>query len=276
MPGVEYLPERHSIAVEPPPVASDGVTERALSYFVTGLPRTGSSMLVEALNDTRRLGVVDEYFWRLRQPAIAAQLAVREPGVDFENYFAAVLRHGTTSNGVFGAKLFWAHLTDLVSHLSEMDQFHDLSADQCFQAAFGPDIRFIRLVRNLTRVTISLWRADLTNAWIRIDGDPVPPPPADLDVWAVSRLHGELHGAEVGWNSFLALLGAPVLEVRYSAIVADVNRVVDQIGEFLHVPLATTAHVPRLRRQADATTERFIAEWVERTGGCAVCEPYID
>src|SRR5882757_2118397 len=97
------------------------------SYLVCATPRSGSTLLCEALNSTGVAGVAEEYFEALRQtghprrpqeyfkgvddPTIAEHLGeyarADDTGTDplwsrkdYEPYFESVLEKGTTPNGV--------------------------------------------------------------------------------------------------------------------------------------------------------------------------------
>jgi LPS sulfotransferase NodH len=100
--------------------------ERA--YLVCATPRSGSTLLCELLKGTGVAGRPAEYFETLRStgfprqprqyfqgvPEVQTLLPEVDPGTP-ERQFAwdAVLRAGTTPNGVFGAKVMWSHLEDL-------------------------------------------------------------------------------------------------------------------------------------------------------------------
>jgi LPS sulfotransferase NodH len=112
------------------------------SYLVCATPRSGSTLLCEALKTTRVAGRPEEYFEAvpatgrpprpedylegLDDPAahalVAAAHAPEPPPYSslagiarYDEHLARVRAWGTTRNGVFGAKLMWDHVGWLVS-----------------------------------------------------------------------------------------------------------------------------------------------------------------
>src|SRR5580700_5621827 len=116
-----------------------------LSYLVCATPRSGSTLLCYALNETGVAGHPEEYFEALsrsglprrpheyfdphRHANIVERLAFREmpDGMakpnplwhpdTYDQYLAWALAEGTTPNGVFGAKLMWGYLGDFAELL---------------------------------------------------------------------------------------------------------------------------------------------------------------
>src|ERR671917_2614911 len=115
------------------------VPEPRVSYLVCATPRSGSTLLCEALSgtglagrpaeyfeamyDTRLPRRPTDYFEGLRAIPAASFLADQLPteggearealsqAATYRDYLAWVLRTGTTPNGVFGAKLMWGTST---------------------------------------------------------------------------------------------------------------------------------------------------------------------
>jgi LPS sulfotransferase NodH len=242
-------------------------------YLLVGWPRTGTSLLAEALTSTRRLGRVHEYFWRLVEPMHAEELALPTPSDEtYAPYLEAALQHGTTENGVFGAKLFWAHAVDLVRRTALIPDFAHLNSLERLWAPFGGDLRLVFIRRNCLRSALSLWRAEVSGEWgRRPDALAAQPPPA-LDVFRISELHADIHAADIGWQSVLRASTPPVLELAYDDIVADLSAAVSAIAEFVDVNARPDVDlVPTYVRQADDVTDRLEADWVKATGGCERC-----
>lgn len=243
------------------------------SVLLVGWPRTGSSLLAEAMTATGRLGRVNEYFWRLQEPRHAADLGRDTPTDEiYEPYMDAVLRSGTTSNGVFGGKLFWAHAIDLVRRTKLMDDLSSLESIERLWAPFG-DVRLVLIRRRCLRSALSLWRAEVTDEWGRVPGAPAPERPPGLDVWRVSELHADLHAADIGWATVLNASNRSVLELTYDEIAVDLDSALHAVARHAEVDLApdlvaTAAYA----RQADDATDAFERAWTAATGGCRECE----
>src|SRR3954453_18989077 len=99
-----------------------------VAYLVCATQRSGSTLLCELLKGTEVAGVPEEFFEALRATGLPrqprqyfegdapadvvatlppVQLGHAEKPGDFEGWFTYAVQRGTTSNGVFGAKMMW-------------------------------------------------------------------------------------------------------------------------------------------------------------------------
>jgi LPS sulfotransferase NodH len=172
---------------------STSASQPSSSYLVCATPRSGSTLLCEALKDTGVAGVPDEYFEALRHSGlprrpqeyfIGAQdrTILRHLGElstsndqparsrlwarhDYEPFLRWAIEQGTTPNGVFGAKLMWGYFGDFVSLLREIPEYRELPIQELLPAIF-PDLSYVRVVRaNKVRQAVSLWKAVQTATW---------------------------------------------------------------------------------------------------------------
>lgn len=163
------------------------------SYLVCATPRSGSTLVCHALEETGVAGHPEEYFEALRhsgrprrpeeyfqgvedqtirdhlgERAIGAEPPPRSPlwsRAAYDRYLDWAFQTGTTPNGVFGAKLMWGYLNDFVSLLRNIPRFRDLPLAELLPAVF-PQLTFVRVVRaNKLRQAVSLWKAVQTATW---------------------------------------------------------------------------------------------------------------
>src|SRR6476620_5881839 len=183
------------------------------SYLVCATPRSGSTLVCHALEETGVAGRPEEYFEALRHSgrprrpeeyflgvedqSIRDHLGERSVGTDpqprsplwsraaYDRYLEWVFEAGTTPNGIFGAKLMWGYFGDFVSLLRNIPENRDLSLAELLPAVF-PDLTFVRVVRaNKVRQAVSLWKAVQTATWrdqAQRVGDPLAGVPEDSDV----------------------------------------------------------------------------------------------
>ena len=150
-------------------------------------PRSGSTVLCEALAATGVAGRPAEYFEAMydtglpRRPTdyfeglraipAASFLADQLPAeggearealrgaTTYREYLAWVFGAGTTPNGVFGAKLMWGHVDHFVAYLRVLREHAGEPVPQMFAEVF-PALRYVRVVRrDRLRQAVSLWRA---------------------------------------------------------------------------------------------------------------------
>ena len=184
------------------------MTETRSSYLVCATPRSGSTLICQALKTTGVAGRPEEYFEALRHSgrprrpeeyfegvddrSILGHLGERGVGDEpaqrsplwsrtaYDRYLEWAFDIGTTPNGVFGAKLMWGYFGDFVSLLRNVPEYSDLPLADVLDAVF-PDLTFVRVVRaNKVRQAVSLWKAVQTATWRQEgeatgDGDEDPP-----------------------------------------------------------------------------------------------------
>jgi trehalose 2-sulfotransferase len=163
------------------------------SYLVCATPRSGSTLVCHALEETGVAGRPEEYFEALRHSgrprrpeeyflgvedqSIRDHLGERSVGSDpqprsplwsraaYDRYLEWAFEAGTTDNGVFGAKLMWGYFGEFVSLLRNIPEYRDVPLAELMPTVF-PDLTFVRVVRaNKVRQAVSLWKAVQTATW---------------------------------------------------------------------------------------------------------------
>jgi LPS sulfotransferase NodH len=235
-----------------------------ISYLVCATERSGSSLLCELLGATGVAGRPGEpfevrpatgrprqpreYFEGVDDPTILDRLApplAPLPQPDWQTRLRAAVEQGTTSNGVFGAKMMWAYLHDFVAHGEPEEQL-------------GP-LEWVHIARvDKVRQAVSLWRAIQTSQWRAGDRDACVGEPV-FHAGAIAHLKQRLEEHERGWAAWFAERGLSPLEVTYEELSADpaatVRRVLDHLG-LPEVPIPA----PPLDRQSDDLSR----QWAER------------
>ena len=163
------------------------------SYLVCATPRSGSTLVCHALEETGVAGRPEEYFEALRhsgrprrpeeyfagvedqsirdhlgERGIGSEPAPRSPlwsRAAYDRYLEWAFEAGMTPNGVFGAKLMWGYFGDFVSLLRNVPRYRDLPLAELLPTVF-PNVSFIRVVRaSKLRQAVSLWKAVQTATW---------------------------------------------------------------------------------------------------------------
>src|SRR3954454_2248335 len=167
------------------------------SYLVCATPRSGSTLVCHALEETGVAGRPEEYFEALRHSgrprrpeeyflgvedqSIRDHLGERSVGSDppprsplwsraaYDRYLDWAFDTGTTPNGIFGAKLMWGYFGEFVSLLRNIPAYRDVPLAELLPTVF-PDLTFVRVVRaNKVRQAVSLWKAVQTATWRQND-----------------------------------------------------------------------------------------------------------
>ena len=231
------------------------------SYLVCSTPRSGSTLVCEALAQSGVAGRPEEYFEALRHSgrprkpeeyftgvsdaSILDHLSERVVGDDppqrsplwsrtaYDRYLEWVFAAGTTDNGVFGAKLMWGYLGDFVSLLRNVAAYRDLPLADLLPAVF-PDVQFVRVVRaNKVRQAVSLWKAVQTAAWSESHEAPQETPPPyksfleesrpglRFHFRAIEHLLHQILVQEAFWDTFFEHIDTLPILVLYENFAGD-------------------------------------------------------
>jgi trehalose 2-sulfotransferase len=268
------------------------------SYLVCATPRSGSTLLCETLERTgvagrpreyfealKETGVPRrprEYFWGLRSPEVIRLLpadaqidreAERLPTWSRDDYalhLAAVLREGTTANGVFASKLMWSYFNDFLELMRGIPRFGGMGDGSLLNAAF-PEVRYVFVSRSdKVRQAVSLWRALQTWVWRKGEGqgsqEPLPERRAVYSFDAIDHLLDQLRRHEDAWRGFFFRIGQQPLSLFYEDVAGDLEGSVGRVLNMLGVerpPTATATGKPAMSRQSDELSESWVQNYLE-------------
>lgn len=216
----------------------------SVEYMLAAIPRSGSTHLAIELWRTGMMGAPLEYPNPPFRDAIRKRLGVRNAIVP---YWRALKRVRTSSNGVFGFKMFIGNY------------MHYSREDPKLLREIAPPKAVFLTRSNLVAQAVSYSKAMRSGAWfhgVRERGKPVYD--ADRIRECILRIQYQIDF----WNEVFALTGATVHHVTYEALVDDRDAVMQDVAEFLGVKLDPKAVIdlPRMRVQRNAES----AAWVER------------
>jgi LPS sulfotransferase NodH len=242
-------------------------------YLVCANPRVGSTLFCEVLKATGLAGWITEPFdpeaegrlrteWRFDAPSRAS-------------FIQQAVTRSRTPNGVGGAKIMWVDMDGFLSDLVAFENLRQLASGvERFAGAFG-ECRAVHLSRrNKVRAAISYWLASTTGEWFWYSGASRRPPPEEPDLWTISRLHAEMHAAEIGWPLLLkaahinskTIFYEDWIEDPIAGVFAIANKhLAAQLEPSMQIKVALPA------RQADERTDQIETQWVDLTGGCPSC-----
>jgi LPS sulfotransferase NodH len=261
------------------------------SYLICATPRSGSTLLCEALINTGLAGRPEEYFESLkgsgrpRRPLeyftgmedteLIALLGGSEgpppaytTDTDYGEYLARTIEQATTPNGVFGAKVMWGYLDDFVSNLRTISQYSHLPVPQLFAAIF-PNLHYITVIRrDKVRQAVSLWKAIQTQAW-KLDEDEHPGEqshhqPLTFNFAAIDHLKRQLEVDEAAWQQFFIQNNITPFTVIYEDFVSAYEETALQILRYLDIAIPDRPFsARRMKQQADALSEQWIQRYHE-------------
>jgi LPS sulfotransferase NodH len=274
-----------------------------LSYLVCATPRSGSTLLCHALDQTGVAGHPEEYFEALRQSGlprrpreyfdperhanIVERLAFREmpdgtgtpsplwhPDT-YDRYLSWALEEGTTPNGVFGAKLMWGYLGDFAELLRGIDGMAGRPLPELLERSF-PGLRYIQITRrDKVRQAVSLWKAVQTQAWRQEPGEEEQAAVEPLFSFrAINYLVRLLTAHDASWDAYFLGLGYEPLKVSYEELAESTEAVVRRVLDHLAIPAPERVlETPRLSVQADEMSERWVRRVKDHLAALETPEP---
>lgn len=244
------------------------------SYLLCTVPRSGSWLLADLLEQTDLAGRPEEYF----RPDHRIQWS-REWGIPvkapYGRYVGAALANTATGNGVFGAKTHWYQFEWFTGELRALPGADPAATDEALIEQWLPRPHYVHLRREDTvRQAISYYLATYSDMWFHLAGEdegtgadrfirPVPMP--ERPDWGHVRfLENAVISHEQRWAGFFARSGIVPLDIRYEDMAGDYEKTVRRVLDFIGVPLAATAPLPRprLKKQASEATERLVREYL--------------
>jgi trehalose 2-sulfotransferase len=265
------------------------------SYLICSTPRTGSSLLCDALTATGVAGRPEEYFQfrartgfprrpqeyfeGARDAEIFEILGPRTRVEDdesrydpsrfkrYEDYLAWALQEGTTRNGVFGAKVMWGYFNGFVTGLRWAVPGSQRLAVCDLAPSVFPNLRYLSMTRqDKVRQAVSLWRALQTWSWSSHQEAAVGTGHLVYSHAAIAHLIRDIEAHEFEWRAYFRECEVEPLTIVYEDFIGRYEETVREILRYLEVPEADTVAItePRRDRQADDLsrlwTDRYRAE----------------
>jgi trehalose 2-sulfotransferase len=249
------------------------------AYLVVATPRSGSTLLCETLRATGVAGVPLEHFEVFRHSSQPRQPLEYFEGVDdpavldllspldprrpdpepAADWWARILAAGTTPNGVWGGKLMWGHVGDLLARTHALDATPPApDLDATLTALLGDDLRLVFVTRpDKVAQAVSLWTAVQTQTWRAGRGTPASE--AAYAFAGIDHLVAQLEDHDAAWRTWFAATGRTPHEVSYDDLAADPAGVVGGVLRFLDLP-DDDVPAPATERQGNARS----LEWAER------------
>lgn len=217
------------------------------------MPRSGSSLLSEALAATGRLATPIEYF---DGTGAYRWLKERWGCQDVADYVRLLHHRRVSAGGLLGAKLHWFHVEELSAELGT----DPLAA---MHLVF-PRARFVHVRRrDRDRQAVSWAVAIHTGRWSEGAGVyPGDAPPPVYDFATIEECRERLVRSDAQWGAFFDGMGATPFVVDYEDLVADRVAAVTAVAEFLGEPMAASeVPPPRLLRQSGEHTEAIVERY---------------
>jgi len=230
----------------------------SITYFICTLPRSGSWLLAESLEQTELAGRPREYFAR-------KFLSEEEEASGYANTLTRIIEQGTTSNGVFGVKFHW-HQFEFAPEVIWPGADGEIPVAVLLEEQFA-NLRYVWLTRrNKARQALSYYRASVTGQWWDIPGvDPESSlsPPAEFDFDQIRHMEDMLLDHEAKWQKYFEENDIDPLVLIYEEFAHDHTIAVREVFSHLGISYPERMDIrPRLLRQSDELTERWLDRYL--------------
>jgi trehalose 2-sulfotransferase len=228
------------------------------SYVICSTPRSGSSLLSEALAGTGCLGTPLEYFDRT---SAHGDLRLRWGCPDMACFVRCLHRYRVGPDGVLGVKLHWFQLADVTAELAANEPARrGYERARAAMERIAPGAALVHVQRHdRDRQAVSWAVAELTGCWERRGSDEVPTVD-DVDPAHIADCRRRIEENERAWAQFFHRTGQPVASVTYEELVADYEASVRRVTSRLGAADATVP-APTLVRQADRRSDALLARY---------------
>lgn len=229
-------------------------------------PRSGSSLLGEALTFARGFGCPLEYFHGGFRPAFAQRWDAHSP----KDYVGALHRHRTDPNGTLSVKLFWGDVALMVGEMAPElgaalgKQDSEALPDQSYRIAHDilcgimPDPIWVTLERrDVIRQAISHVRALRSDRWRGISraGLTLNPPVRYVFPDLLKAVQWA-HSCRLQWRRFFAANGLTPYRVSYESLLVDRDETLLALFRALGNDQAMVPP-PRISKQADGLSDEW-------------------
>jgi trehalose 2-sulfotransferase len=234
------------------------VASPTTSYLICATPRSGSTLLCEALRNTGLAGNPDEYFgpmhirrwdeaWKTKSKA---------------QYLGNVIDRSKGRNGVFGIKVMRVYWKNVIDFLREATNLAEYSENELLTQCF-PGLRYIWITRrDKVRQAISWMKFLQGSAWYWEDDQPQEIESLEFRPEVIREFILQTTRHETAWLEFFGRNEIQPYIVVYEDFVTTYETVAKGIIDYLGIPHSEEIVFGerRLKKQADMLTE----EWVQR------------
>ncbi len=203
------------------------------SYIICSLPRSGSTLLGAALAKTGLAGNPQEFFKEETLAVWKGRFDLPQD-VPLSECVSRVVAATRTDNGVFGQKIMWYQLEDIISGLkTNLPQLQNLTM-QSLLAEFFPDVKMIFIRReDRLKQAISLFKSVQSNVWHNNREFRIEERGLRFDYFDINALMRNLEEQELNWKTFLKNGNFDFYEITYEILIGDYDKTLNEILDFL-------------------------------------------
>jgi trehalose 2-sulfotransferase len=228
------------------------------------MPRSGTHLLAEALQNTGCAGKPDEYLICDHEGRLENErgnIAEIYGKKTLEEFRELVLDLGSTPNGVFGVIIMGGYFHTILDNYRTLPAYQGMEAYDLVNALlYNP--KYIWLIRrDKVKQAISIVKALQTNVW-RGDGATAVQQEPKFNFQKIEHYRQRLVQADEEWEQYFNAHGIEPFKVFYEDLAKTYEETAYNILEFLQLPTDNLTFGPRkLHKQADQQSDEWLAQY---------------
>lgn len=242
------------------------------TYIVCSNIRAGSTLLCKTLEQLENYGQPSEFF----HPHIVKKLQLEDHPDRFQNYCDTILQESLVNHGVFGIKLHWYQMCDVLKLARQSDCFNDKSDMDILNTLFlNPKFVYIWR-RDVTAQAISAVIAFQTGQWEMIktiqsenpshtDQAIATSTPKKIKFQPIRIYEWEkfLQTQNQCWQDFFTHNLLPHHEVVYETLIDSFTSEINRVVSYLDVEKEKELHDIEMptQQQSNQVNQRFMHDY---------------
>jgi trehalose 2-sulfotransferase len=231
------------------------------SYLICATPRSGSTLLCEALRNTGLAGNPDEYLG----PMHVSRWDDKWKTKSKFDHLEKAIEQGTGKNGVFGIKVMRVYWQNVIEFLREATNLTEYQENELLTQCF-PNLRYIWITRrDKVRQAISWMKFLQGTAWYWEDEKPQEVNNLEFKPDVIREFILQTASHETAWQEYFRKNGIEPYIVVYEDFVAAYETTTKEIIEYLGIPHHEEPLFRKryLKKQADALTETWVQRYLQ-------------
>jgi trehalose 2-sulfotransferase len=234
------------------------------SYIICAMPRSGTHLLAEALQNTGRAGKPDEYFICDHKGQLENErgnIAEQYGKKSLEEFRDLVLELGSTPNKVFGVIIMWSYFHTILDNYRTLPTYRGMQSYELVnKLLYNP--KYIWLIRrDKVKQAISIVKALQTNVW-RGDMAAQSFSEPKFDYQKIEHYRQRLQEAEAGWEFYFNSHSIEPCKVVYEDLAKTYEETAYHVLRYLQLPTENLTFAPRkLHKQADQLSDEWLAQY---------------
>lgn len=240
---------------------SQNSDQQTRSYLICATPRSGSTLLCEALRNTGLAGNPDEYFGPMH---VERWNEAWKTGSKRE-YLKKVSVHGSGKNGVLGIKVMRVYWRNVIEFLQEAQKSIEHSESTLLSQCF-PNLKYIWITRrDKVRQAISWMKFIQGAAWYWESEIPQEIDGLEFRPEVIKDFILSTTIQETAWQEFFRKAKIEPYIVVYEDLVDQYVETAKGILDYLRIPYTQNLDFGqrRLERQADSLTDAWVKQVLE-------------